>query len=102
MPAFALRGVVMGRKHSLDVLDQIRVASPCPKRWEDMVGDDRKRFCDECKLHVYNLSAMTREEATSLVTSAKGRLCGAFYRRADGTVMTSDCAVGRMMGKSGP
>lgn len=84
----------MGRSLSLDVLDRLQVASPCPVRWDDMQGDDRKRFCGQCRLHVYNLSAMTREEAVTLVTTAEGRVCAGFWRRADGTVLTRDCPVG--------
>ncbi|MEX2217730.1 MAG: hypothetical protein WD749_03140 [Phycisphaerales bacterium] len=84
----------MARSVHLDILDDIHIASPCPARWEDMRGDDTKRFCGECRLNVYNLSAMTREEAASLITGAEGRLCAGFFRRADGTVLTRDCPVG--------
>ena len=49
------------------------------------------RFCKHCSLHVYNLSAMTREQAEDLLGSSSGRLCVRFYRRADGTVTTRDC-----------
>lgn len=84
----------MSTNIALDVLDRVRIASPCPVRWDDMRGDDRKRFCDQCRLNVYNLSAMTREEAAGLVLSAEGRLCAGFFRRADGTILTRDCPVG--------
>jgi hypothetical protein len=59
-----------------------------------MVGDDRVRFCQECRLHVYNLSAMRRQEAEALVANREGRVCFRLYRRADGTVLTQDCPVG--------
>jgi hypothetical protein len=75
-------------------LDNVHVASPCSADWESMYGDDRTRFCAECKLNVYNLSGMTREEAERLVTNAEGRLCVRFYRRADGSIITADCPVG--------
>lgn len=75
-------------------LNNIKVASPCPANWDAMYGDERRRFCGECKLNVYNLSGMTREEAEQLVTNHEGRLCVRFYRRADGTVITQDCPVG--------
>ncbi|MEX2217731.1 MAG: hypothetical protein WD749_03145 [Phycisphaerales bacterium] len=78
----------------LDILDRIAIASPCHVRWDDMQGDDRKRFCGECKLSVYNLSAMSRDEAAEIVTAAEGRFCAGFYRRADGTLLTRDCPVG--------
>ena len=75
-------------------LDDVRVASPCSADWDSMYGDDRKRFCKECRLNVYNLSGMTREDAEKLITNAEGRLCIRFYRRPDGTIITRDCPVG--------
>ena len=75
-------------------LDRIRIASPCPANWDQMAGDDRLRFCDECNLHVYNISEMTRAEAETLIAGTEGRLCARIYRRADGTVITRDCPVG--------
>jgi hypothetical protein len=75
-------------------LDNIKVASPCSSDWDAMYGDDRKRFCKQCKLSVYNLSGMTRDEAERLVMNAEGRLCVRFYRRPDGTMLTQDCPVG--------
>jgi hypothetical protein len=79
---------------TLDILDNIRVASPCPASWEKMSGDDRVRHCQLCQLNVYNLSEMTRAEAERLIISREGRLCVRFYRRADGTILTRDCPRG--------
>lgn len=75
-------------------LDNIHIASPCPANWDEMYGDDRKRFCGDCKLNIYNLSGMTRDEAETLIMNAEGRLCVRIYRRADGSVITADCPVG--------
>jgi hypothetical protein len=75
-------------------LDDIAIAEPCSASWDDMSGDERVRFCSDCKLHVYNFSAMNRSEAEEMVRTTEGRLCGRFFRRADGTVLTRDCPVG--------
>jgi hypothetical protein len=75
-------------------LDHIRIASPCPADWDQMRGDNRRRFCTECKLNVYNLSEMTRDEAENFLFAAEGRVCVRLYRRRDGTVITEDCPVG--------
>ena len=72
-------------------LQRIRVASPCSANWERMTGDDRIRCCAECRLNVYNLSALRVGEIEQLVMSREGRLCGRFYRRLDGTILTQDC-----------
>jgi hypothetical protein len=77
-----------------DFLDRMRIAKPCGVGWERMSGDDRVRFCDQCDLHVYNFSEMTRQQVESLIASTEGRVCARLYRRADGTVLTRDCPVG--------
>ena len=78
----------------LSVLNDLRIASPCPASWHSMRGDDRVRFCDSCSKSVYNLSDLTAAEATALIRESEGRLCVRLYRRADGTVLTADCPVG--------
>jgi hypothetical protein len=76
-------------------LEELRIARPCPARWDDMQGDDRVRFCGSCQKNVYNLSALSRAEAMRLVAEHEGRLCALLYRRPDGTVLAADCPVGR-------
>ena len=75
-------------------LDNIHIASPCSANWDEMFGDARKRFCGDCKLNVYNLSDMTRQDAENLILNSEGRLCVRFFRRADGTILTKNCPVG--------
>ena len=72
-------------------LDEIKIASPCRARWEDMDGNDRARFCGQCQKHVYNFSAMPRREVENLIREKEGRLCGRFYQRTDGRMLTADC-----------
>ena len=79
---------------SSDRLDHLRVASPCLVGWEQMSGDDRVRFCEQCSLRVYNISEMTRTEAEALIANYEGRICARLYRRFDGTVITKDCPEG--------
>jgi hypothetical protein len=75
-------------------LNNLKVASPCSQDWEQMIGTERKRYCGECKLNVYNLSGMSRNEAENLIMNSEGRLCVRFFKREDGTVLTQDCPVG--------
>ena len=79
----------------LTVLDQVRVASPCKAAWGEMQGDERVRHCALCNKNVFNLSGMSRDEATALVQGKEGRLCVTYFRRPDGTMLTQDCPVGR-------
>ncbi|HLM02755.1 MAG TPA: hypothetical protein VK400_17010 [Pyrinomonadaceae bacterium] len=81
-------------KRFTNPLDNMRVASPCAANWDEMLGDERRRFCSACSLNVYNLSGMTRDEAENLLLASEGRVCVRFYRRRDGTILTKDCPVG--------
>jgi hypothetical protein len=83
----------------LDTLDDLRVATPCHADWDQMTpvsatDGARARFCGSCEKNVYDLSAMTRGDAMSLIERHEGQVCVRFYQRADGTVLTADCPVG--------
>jgi hypothetical protein len=71
-------------------LNVLSVPSPCAVPWKSMAGGDRVRFCGECRKDVYNLSAMTAAEAEGLLRNAAAAPCVRFYRRLDGTVVTTD------------
>ena len=81
-------------KRSLPVLEDIRVASPCAVKWDDMVGNAHERHCAQCDQSVYNLSSFTRAQAQALVVDKQGKLCVQFFRRTDGTILTADCPDG--------
>jgi hypothetical protein len=59
-----------------------------------MAGDERVRHCTLCSLNVYNFQEMTRDEIRALLVEKEGRVCARIYRRADGTMLTSDCPSG--------
>jgi hypothetical protein len=79
---------------SNSLLTNVKVASPCQAEWKWMYGNARVRFCPQCNLNVYNLSSMSKEEAELLILQTEGQLCVRFYRRKDGTILTSNCPVG--------
>lgn len=83
-----------GERESTIELPSLRLGFACKQRWEDMVGDDRVRACGGCDRPVFNLSAMTREEAERVLATRGLTPCVRFYRRPDGTVMTTDCPAG--------
>src|SRR5215831_17795343 len=90
--AFVLLDIQSPRR--IPPLGKIRIAAPCEAEWKWMYGNDRVRFCGQCSQNVFNLSAMTTEEAEDLIRRADGRLCVRFYRRGDGTILTRNCPVG--------
>jgi hypothetical protein len=82
-------------KRTLPLLDQVRIASPCKAEWNEMLGDERVRFCLSCEKNVYNLSSMSKDDAETLLRERVGNdLCVRFYQRTDGTILTADCPEG--------
>ncbi|HZE98088.1 MAG TPA: hypothetical protein VE981_13745 [Planctomycetota bacterium] len=74
-------------------LEDITFKTPCTVSWEVMKGGGSQvRHCPTCDRDVYNLSAMTREEAQAFLDSTFGRFsCVQLWKRDDGIVVTSDC-----------
>ena len=66
----------------------LRIGTPCPKQWDQMTGDAKRRFCEHCQLHVHNLSAMSERERERFVARSGGRACIAYQLRRDGTLIT--------------
>lgn len=75
---------------SIRSFDRMNIPAPCDADWDSMVGNERVRFCEHCKLHVENLSALTRQQAMRLVARSEGRLCVRFVSRPDGQVLTKE------------
>lgn len=72
-------------------LEELEITSPCSRTWaslDPVAGDERTRYCDDCALHVHDLSAYTRSEGERLVNGSVGRTC--FRKRVgpDGVVVT--------------
>ncbi len=78
----------------VNLLDQLRLATPCGVPWERMSGDDRSRTCDKCKLNVYNLTGMIPLEAEQFLTERESSNCTRIYRRVDGSILAKDCPRG--------
>lgn len=77
-------------KRSLNIID---VKSPCDEPWGDMeVVGPGQRNCALCAQNVYDLSEMTKDEGEALVFESTGRVCVRFFRRRDGSIVTSDCS----------
>lgn len=77
-----------------NLLDSIMIAAPCSMGWDEMHGDERVRLCGGCNKSVYNTSAMTADEVSTLLSKEGPLPCLRLYRRADGTLITKDCPKG--------
>jgi hypothetical protein len=64
---------------------QIKVASPCSEKWESMRGDERRRFCEKCQLHVHDLRSLVMSvvAVAALFVAVAGLLNGARSRGFD-------------------
>lgn len=58
-----------------------KIEKPCPANWDEMQGDEKRRFCEHCQLHVHNLSAMTAKEQRDLLASESERTCITFLQK---------------------
>jgi hypothetical protein len=58
------------------------ILNPCSKRWSDLGGDGRKRFCDECKTYVHAVDQYTSQEFDDLRRESLGRVCGFLGRES--------------------
>jgi hypothetical protein len=67
---------------------EIPIASPCGQDWRTMKPSDTARFCDSCKKHVHDLSAMTPADARSLLSSPPTEgLCVRYLYDARGDIV---------------
>jgi hypothetical protein len=73
-------------------IDAVVIESPCTVPWSSMSGDEVRRFCGQCRLHVHDVSNMTRREANELLRASNGQCCLRIWRRPDGRVITKDCS----------
>ncbi|MFT5051643.1 MAG: hypothetical protein ACI8QZ_003063 [Chlamydiales bacterium] len=70
--------------------NELDIQTPCPRSWDSLVGDSRKRFCSECSLHVHNSEALTRTEARDLVLESTERVCMRIVRDDTGAAVYRD------------
>jgi len=52
------------------------ITKPCAKRWSDLPGDEQKRFCPDCQIHVHALEQLSPQQIESLRQESAGHLCG--------------------------
>ena len=62
----------MSRK---ELIQQLRIAGPCEVEWDSMIGNDRVRFCEHCRLSVHHVDSLNRKQVRRLIARSHGRLC---------------------------
>ena len=68
----------------------LQIQKPCPKTWSELAGDEKKRFCSTCCLHVHNAAELTRMEALTLAADTGARVCMLFQLDPDGAPVFRD------------
>ena len=74
----------------LPVLPNVKIDSPCPKRWDEMDGNAARRYCGHCQKDVFNLEATPVQDASDLLRRVQDgeNLCMRIRKDADGRILT--------------
>lgn len=73
-------------------VDSKKLVQRCPWRWNDD-STTRFRYCETCKLQVYNFDGLELPQAEALILIRENKSDATLYKRADGKFMTQDCPV---------
>lgn len=68
----------------------LTVLHPCTRTWnslESVSGDRTRRYCDQCDLHVNNVSELSDAQAHQLMLTP-GRVCISGIAKSDGILLT--------------
>lgn len=68
-------------------LAKLNVAQPCSASWQEMTGNEQKRFCSHCNKHVFDFSRMTRQQIEAVTAVNQGNLCARITRNEDGSMV---------------
>ena len=63
-----------------DFIQQLHIASPCSVEWDSMIGNDRVRFCEHCRLSVHHVDSLSRKQLRRLIARSNGRVCVNYTR----------------------
>jgi hypothetical protein len=69
-------------------------SASCGSSWENMSGTDCIRLCDKCQLFVYDFKDKEKSEVDATVFRREGKENASFWKRIDGTFMTTNCPIG--------
>lgn len=75
---------------------EVSLPVPCSQSWENMSPQGCNRHCASCDTEIYDLSALTIEEAAKLI-SAPGGACVRAQVASDGTIALSQGTSSRRM-----
>jgi len=56
--------------------ENFAIPNPCAKKWWDLQGEDRARFCATCNTHVHLIADYSPNEWKKLWCDSNGHVCG--------------------------
>jgi hypothetical protein len=56
--------------------ENFAIPNPCAKKWSDLQGEGRARFCAACKTHVHFIANYSPSEWKKLWGNSNGHVCG--------------------------
>lgn len=74
-----------------DRLSQLHIQKPCSADWNEMSGDEAKRYCGHCRKNVHNLSELPAEEAEKL--RGCGSVCVRYKSDNLGRIITKTALI---------
>jgi len=78
-----------------DFIQQLRIVSPCSVEWDSMIGNERVRFCEHCRLSVYHVDSLTGKQLRRLIARSHGRVCVNYTRPQTQTTLPILHKIGR-------
>lgn len=76
-------------------ITKYRNAAPCSSSWDKMSGSGTIKYCEQCRLMVYDFSSVELEQAELIVFKREEKKECTLYKRRDGKFLSSDCPVGQ-------
>lgn len=77
-------------------LRQLKINQPCHEDWNEMKGDEKRRFCGGCGCYVNNISEFDAGEAENLLNQT-GRVCTRVISDPHRGILTKDGWVARVL-----
>lgn len=65
-------------KIKFNIMNKFTVPKPCHKNWENMLPEEKGRFCLSCQTKVYDFSQSSDEEIQEIYDTENGDICGRF------------------------
>lgn len=73
-----------------ETLNRLVIRSECRTPWEQMTGDDVRRFCEECEREVFDFARLSPTQIRAHLQASRGRLCARLTRQDGRLVMARE------------